>query len=298
MSSIKIAVVGVGAIGGAVAADLADLGRYELQLCTRSSFSALEVRHTAGTSKLSAPVLEDPKAAKPADWILLATKAHQSESARPWFDVLCHERSVVVVLQNGVDHEQRIAPLVPEGVRILPVVVNLPAEKIEPGSIEQTNPGMLTVPDDEIGRGFAALFEGARMRLKVSDDFITQAWWKLLSNAALGGVCALSLRENTVADDPDVRDLILGLMREVAAVAQAVGAKLPADAPERSLKLVLDAAPDHWSSITVDRREGRKLEWRARNAVVGKIGRQNGVATPLNDVVTTLLKATDGGFES
>jgi 2-dehydropantoate 2-reductase len=85
-------------------------------------------------------------------------------------------------------------------------------------------------------------------------------------------------------------------MREVATVARAEGANLPEDAPEKALKLVLDAAPDHWSSITVDRREGRRLEWRTRNAVVGETGRRHGIATPLNDVVTTLLKATDAGF--
>jgi 2-dehydropantoate 2-reductase len=199
-------------------------------------------------------------------------------------------------LQNGVDHEQRIAPLVPAGVGVLPVVVNLPAEKTKPGQIEQAHAGMLTVPDSKTGYAFAELFEGGRTRIKVSDDFITQAWWKLVNNAALGGVCALSLRENTVASDPQVRELIIGLMREVATVARAEGANLPEDAPEKALKLVLDAAPDHWSSITVDRREGRRLEWRTRNAVVGETGRRHGIATPLNDVVTTLLKATDAGF--
>lgn len=297
MSNTRIAIVGVGAIGGSVAADLADLDRHDLQLCTRTGFRELTVRHTAGISRVSAPVATNPKDVKPADWIVLATKAHQSEDALPWFEALCHQRSVVAVLQNGVDHERRISPLVPDGIRVLPVVVNLPAEKTMPGNIEQTNPGMLTVPDDETGRRFADLFEGARTRIKLSDDFATQAWWKLLNNAALGGVCALSLRENTVADDPEVRDLILGLMREVATVARAAGANLPEDAPERSLELVLGAAPDHWSSITVDRREGRKLEWRTRNAVVGATGRKFGIATPLNDVVTTLLRATDGALE-
>jgi 2-dehydropantoate 2-reductase len=296
VSNSKIAIVGVGAIGGAVAADLADLGRHHIQLCSRTGFGELTVRHTAGVSNVRAPVVTNPKDTKPSDWILLATKAHQSVDAQPWFAELCHHKSVVAVLQNGVDHEQRIAPLVPEGVRVLPIIVNLPAEKMAPGNIEQMNPGMLTVPDSETGLAFAELFTGARTPIKVSDDFTTQAWWKLLNNAALGGVCALSLRGNAVAEDPEVKKLILDLMREVALVARAVGAKLPEDAPERALKLVLGAAPHHWSSITVDRREGRQLEWRTRNAVVGQTGRQHGISTPLNDVVTTLLKATDGAL--
>jgi len=296
MAVNRIAVVGVGAIGGAIAADLADLDRHEMQLCTRTAFAALEVEHTAGTSVVQAPAVTNPESAKPADWILLATKAHQSEAARPFLEALCQPHSVVVVLQNGVDHEERITPLVPTGVQVLQVVVALPAEKLAPGRIEQSRAGRLVVPENDAGRAFEQLFEGARTQVVVSEDFVTQAWWKLLSNAALGGVCVLSLRENSVARDPEVRALIIDLMREVVEVARAEGAKLPDDAPEKTLKVVLDGAPGHWSSITVDRREGRNLEWRARNAVVGERGRRHGIATPLNDVVTTLLRAADGGL--
>jgi len=294
MTIDRIAVLGVGAIGGAIAADLADLDRHEMQLCTRTRFSALEVNHTAGTSRVAAPVVTDPEATTPADWILLATKAHQSEATRPFLDALCQPHSVVAVLQNGVDHEERIAPLVPAGVRVLPIVVSLPAEKLAAGRVEQSHPGRLTVPEGEVGRAFERLFEGGRTQIAVTDDFITQAWWKLLNNAALGGVCALSLRENSVARDPEVRGLIIDLMREVLEVARAEGANLPDDAPEKALRVVLEGAPGHWSSITVDRREGRKLEWRVRNAVVGERGRRHGISTPLNDVVTTLLRAADG----
>jgi 2-dehydropantoate 2-reductase len=111
---------------------------------------------------------------------------------------------------------------------------------------------------------------------------------------AIGGVCALALRENGIAKEPEVRSLVLALMREALEVGRAEGAELPDDAPEKALSMVLGAAPDHWSSITVDRREGRRLEWQVRNAVVGEVGRKHGIATPLNDVITTLLRAADG----
>jgi hypothetical protein len=68
---------------------------------------------------------------------------------------------------------------------------------------------------------------------------------------------------------------------------------LPDDAPEKVLERMLDAAPEHWSSISVDRREGRPMEWEARNAVVGRLGRRHGIATPLNDAITTLLALAD-----
>lgn len=291
--STRIAVVGVGAIGGAVAADLWDLGRHSLVLCVRSSFECLEVRHPGGTTRVEAAVLSDPRDAEPVDWVLLATKAHQSAPAAAWLGPLSGPQTRVAVLQNGVDHVERIAPLAASPGSVVPVVVQLPSEKSLPGRVVQSRDGQLVVPEGAAGRAFASLFEGARTAVRVSDDFLTQAWWKLLSNAALGGVCALALRENGAASESSLQRLVLDLMSEVASVGRAEGARLPEDAPQRALDRMLGAAPDHWSSISVDRREGRPMEWEARNAVVGRLGRRHGIPTPLNDAVTTLLKAAD-----
>ncbi len=290
---VKIAVVGIGAIGGSVAADLSDVGRHEVHLCARTPIDELEVTHPTGTSRVCAKILCDPDEATPVDWVLLATKAHQSPGAAPWLRRLCTRKTVVAVLQNGVDHEERIAPLLESGSEVLPVVVRIPAEKLAPGKVVQRRPGSLVVADSVAGRGFKSLFEGGRTAISVVDDFVTQAWWKLLNNAAVGGICTLVLRDLTAARDPEVQAIILAMMAEIAEVARAEGAMLQDDAPEQALELVSDATPGHWSSITVDRREGRRLEWEVRNAVVGVRGRRHGIATPLNDLVTTLLRVSD-----
>jgi 2-dehydropantoate 2-reductase len=294
--SRDIAIVGVGAIGGAAAADLSDLGRHSITLCVRTGFDQLVVDHPKGTSRVDATVLTDPTestARDPVDWILLATKAHQSEAAAPWLRALAGPQTRVAVLQNGIDHVERIAPLAEFARSIVPVVVQLPAEKTAPGRVTQQHAGALLVPGDADGRAFAELFEGSRAVVAAVDDFTTQAWWKLISNASLGGVCALALRGNDIAAEPESRDLVLALMREVASVGRAHGANLPPDAPEKALARMQQGAPGHWSSIAVDRREGRPMEWRARNAVVGRMGREHGVPTPLNDAVTALLQMAD-----
>lgn len=132
--------------------------------------------------------------------------------------------------------------------------------------------------------------------MRPTADFTSQAWWKLISNAALGGVCALAVRESAIARDPDVRELVIRLMDEIVAVGRAEGAKLPDDAPDKVLERVLAAAADHMSSISVDRRAGRAMEWEVRNAVVGRLGRLHGIPTPWNDAVTVMLRAADEGI--
>jgi len=299
--SRSIAIVGVGAIGGAVAGDLSDLG-HELILCSRSPFAKLVVEHPTGISTVDAAGASRPsdlaaEVNSNADWVLLCTKAHDSAAARPWLDRVCGPHTRVAVLQNGVDHRERIEPLLPsvlsDASALLPVVVQLPSEKIEPGRIRQSRDGVLIVSDDDLGRDFASLFDGGRTHVDVREDFFTQTWMKLISNATIGGICALALQPNRAVAEPGVRDLTLALMREVALVGRAEGADLPDDAPEKVLERILRAAPDHWSSISVDRREGRPMECEVRNAVVGRLGRRHGIKTPLNDMLVALLRAAE-----
>lgn len=295
MKSQSLAVLGVGAIGGAVAADLMDLG-HEIALCSRSPFDRLIVTRPDGVTRAETRSLTDPSEVESDfNWVLLATKAHQTAQAKPWLDVLCGSRTRVAVLQNGVDHIERVKPLVPRETVIVPVVIQLPAEKVAPGVIEQSRSGMLFTPDSDAGRDFGALFEGGRIVVETSADFLSQSWWKLLSNAAIGGICALTLQPNRAVGESGARELALALMREIVEVGRAEGARLPDDAPEKVLRRILSAAPDHWSSISVDRREGRAMEWEVRNAVVSKRGRRHGIETPLNDAIVALLKLADSG---
>ncbi len=88
--------------------------------------------------------------------------------------------------------------------------------------------------------------------------------------------------------------LVLALMEEVAAVARADGANIAQDVPSKALAALVGRDRVHFSSITVDRLQGRRLEWQVRNAVVGERGRAHGIATPMNDAMTALLRAVDG----
>lgn len=292
--SASIAVVGAGAVGGAVAAALAAETANQVTLCVRQFIDRIQV-HRADGSVLRPPpgaltVLTDPAAASPCQVVLLATKAYQSAGAAGWLDRLVGPDTVVAVLQNGIDQVERIQPLAPQAT-IVPVVVMLAAERIAPTVISQHSAGLLEVPDTDAGRRVAACFVTSSVRVDPMADFHTRAWRKLLINAVVGAVGALSLRDLGVLSQPAVFDAALGLAEEVIAVGRAEGAVFAPDAAVRALERAQKGAPGHWSSIAVDRREGRPLEWEVRNAVIGRLGRRHGIPTPLNDLVTALLEA-------
>ncbi|MDH3315708.1 MAG: 2-dehydropantoate 2-reductase [Gammaproteobacteria bacterium] len=291
----SIAMVGVGAIGGAVAAALGDIGR-SVTLCVRTPFAKLERTLDGKVITYEHLVLTDPATANPVDWLLICTKAHQTQGAAPWFERLIDSKTRVAVLQNGVDHVERLRRFIGKNP-IVPVIIMLPAVATAPGKLRQGRPGTLKVPDSEAGREFAQLFsESDTAKVNLSDDFLSIAWSKLVHNAAGGAVCALALRENGVVAEPSMRGLIVALMREIIAVGRAEGADLSDDLPDEIIARHANELRDHWTSIAVDRREGRRMEWEARNAVVGRIGRLHGIPTPLNDALTALLAAVDEGL--
>src|SRR5215217_3226806 len=73
-----IAIVGPGAIGGILAAWLAQDPDNDVTVCARTAFDRLEVETPTGHIEAFPRVLVDPADATPVDWVLIATKAYDA----------------------------------------------------------------------------------------------------------------------------------------------------------------------------------------------------------------------------
>jgi 2-dehydropantoate 2-reductase len=279
----RVAVVGPGAIGATVAAAVRGA---DLILYGRTAHERLIVeREGGGTQIVPGPVLTDPAAAQPADVVLLAVKAHQTEAAAPFLRALCHAGTVVVVLQNGVEQRELVAPHVGDAT-VLPSVAWVPVEGLGPGHVRVRGDLRLTLPDEPAARAVAELIDG----VELAGDFTTVLWRKLAMNA-VAGLMVLAGRRAGMFRRPDVAALSRALAAETLAVARAEGADLP-DAVADELVAELAAYPeDLGTSILFDHEAGRPLEWDARNGVVERLGAKHGVPTPVSDVIVPLLAA-------
>ncbi|MEM7094395.1 MAG: 2-dehydropantoate 2-reductase [Actinomycetota bacterium] len=289
-SESGIAVIGPGAIGGAVAGALVDAG-HEPVIAARTHFDDLRVEHPAGSVEAAVAVQTSPDAVeRSADVIFLAVKAHQTATAAPWLDALAGPGTAVVVLQNGVEHRERLAGICGPGVEVIPAVVNLPARRLEPGVVRVGGPARLTLERTAQADEAASLFDDSFLRAKAVDDWLTPAWTKLVLNAASGGLCVLTRTDNTVFADPAAQALARSLMAEVIQVGRAEGAHLPDDLPDRIFEGLTRHANGHMASIVVDRIEGHATEWQARNAVIGRIAERHGIDVPINRMLTDLIR--------
>ena len=284
---MRIAVIGAGAIGGTLAAWLAQT--HDVILCVRSGLTDLEVETPSGTIRAAPLILTDPAQATPVDWVLCATKTYDCTSAAAWLPGLMGPETRLAVIQNGVEQRDRF-PQVPRE-RTVPVIIDLPVERTAPGRIVQRRDGTIAVPEDANGAAFCALFADTIIAAAPTPDFVTAAWKKLAINCS-GIVSAITLRAAEVANDEGVAEVMRGLVRECIAVGRAEGANLPDKLADQVVEWTRKAHPESVNSLHADRVAGRTMEIDARNTVIVRLGEKHGIDAPLNRALAALLAAS------
>lgn len=286
-----IAVIGPGAIGGTVAAWLAQNPDLAITICARTPLGDLRVETPAGVITATPTVLTDPKAAEPVDWVLVCTKVYDVEATRPWLERLVEQGTRVAIIQNGVEHVRLFEHLVP-AERLVPVMINLPATRTAPGRLVQHRHGIIAVPAGHNGADFAALFAHTEIEAAAHEDFVSQLWIKLTGNA-ITILPALTLRATGPVWSEEIEAIVRGLAEECAAVGRAEGAVIPQSVIDGAVANARGSAEGSIAgSLHADRLAGNPMEVDARNGVIVRLGARHGIATPVNAMLVTLLGAS------
>jgi 2-dehydropantoate 2-reductase len=290
----SIAVVGPGAVGSTVAAFLHAAG-HRVMLCGHTPREQIELRPDDGEPiVVPGPVLVEPAdVGAPVAVVMLAVKTTQNDDASRWLARLCDERTVVCVLQNGVEQVEQVGPYCPRST-VIPTVVWFPAETQPDGRVRLRAEARLVLPANEAAASIAELLRGAGVTVELDDDFTTAAWRKLLVNA-LAGLMVLTGRRSGMFRRDDVAALSRRYLAECLAVARAEGANLGDEVIDEIVDMFGRAPADIGTSILYDRQAGHRLEWDIRNGVIARKAAQHGLSTPISGVVVPLLAAAGDG---
>src|ERR1700747_485303 len=323
-SKMQILIVGIGALGGTIAARALRAG-LPVRLAARNTESAevlrrsgLRVSGIGGEVRadvIDIAAVEDYGKGGQFDLIVLATKAQDTLEVAPRVLRLLAPGGVMLPIQNG-----GVARVLADGLgedRILGGFSNLGATMVEPGVYEQNNAGHLVI--GELAGGVSERIDrvartlGRAIEVKASSNITGAIWSKLLINCSvttLGALCSQTMRQYMETEAG--KKVFRRTYEEALSVAFAIGARLE--------RLAVDPIPPGWPSnlageehyeswveaviafygdikpsMLQDFERGRKTEIDFINGYVATLGHASGVPVHMNATITDLVHQIERG---
>lgn len=270
--SLRIAILGAGAVGSYYGARLARAGA-EVHFLLRSDLAAVRARglkitapdtaFTLAPSELHAHAT--PEEIGPCDLVLIALKATAGPAIAALLPPLLHRDTAILTLQNGIGpHENLAARFGPE--RVIGGLCFVCINRLAPGDIactafNSTVLGEWQRPATDRLRAFATLFETAGLKPRLTDCFTEARWGKLVWNIPFNGLAIAGggLTTDRILADPALAARARWLMDELLAAAPMLGFTLPADWADRQFHITTKIGAYQPSSL-IDWLAGREVE--------------------------------------
>lgn len=306
-SEPKIAVIGVGPVGGVLAAYLAQAGCHVV-LCDvqKPHLDAIKERGLSITGSMEVTAICERVAYGVAelanfseiDTVLVATKASILPRLIPGIAEVSRPGVKFVACQNGLDNEEYLAETFgPDNV--LRIVINYGGSQMGDGHIYTSffNPpnyiGAMTADGEPLAHRLAELTTQAGLETQYTTNIKKYEWEKAVLNAALNPVCALTRKPmKDMMDFEFTESLAAELLREGMEVAAAAGITLEEGFLEHGIQY-LKKAGYHRTSMHQDilRNIPTEIDW--INCKIVEWGRTHGVETPYNFVIAALIKGLE-----
>lgn len=298
---MRIVIIGAGALGGVIGFYLAGVAEVVLVDPWEAHVAAIAAHGLScerdGVAMLR-PVraVTDPAQAGPAEVVLVLVKARQTPWAAAVAQQLLAPDGVAYTLQNGLGNREALATVLGTE-RVGQGVTSLGGTLLGPGRVRHAGTGptiLAATPDRQRAAALATLLTRAGLPASVSDDVEGLVWGKLVVNAGINALTALLRVPNgALAETPAARAVLAAAVREAAAVAAARGVTLPYPDPVDHVLAVARATGANRSSTLQDVLRGAPTEIAAINGAVAREGTQQGVATPVNALLASLIEALE-----
>lgn len=319
MTRAQFAILGAGAIGSILAAHLARAGHSVIVLARGDRARAVErdglrIRGLADFA-VSVPVLTDPTQLLAADTLIVAMKTPGTDAA---LQRLKHvEVGAALSIQNGVLKNELLAQVFGPH-RVLGALADTSGELLPSGEVLFTRNvnlplGELAGGASERARHIAGMIDEAGIRSVAVTDILSLEWSKFTVWLALVSM-AVTTRSASwrYLSDADCAQVLVRLVREVAALARAQGVALVDGATTLPLRKILDTseqeaveavrragedmrlrAPGHRISALQDLEAGRPLEAEETFGYAVRKAREHGLSLPLLEAFHHLVAGID-----
>lgn len=309
----KIMVVGVGGVGGVLAANLVKkygesvslIARGPRRKSLRQNGLTLHSDLYGEFTVQPACIEEDPALCGVQDLILICVKNGGLQKVCQQISPVVGEHTAVMAVMNGVSAGQELVQRLGKGVLVDSVIYTVSSAGsdysiTQKGSYTYLNIGSHT--DSEEGKKaaqeIADLLNAAGVDCKVSRNVQAAIWKKYVLNCAFNVATARwGYTIGQLAADAAKRADCRALMAEAAAVAAKMGVPLPEDLVDKHMVTMMEnTTPNSDSSLSRDFDAGKVGEMEVFSGYIVRKAAELGVPAPVSGEYYEGLKARAAGF--
>ena len=303
---MRIVIAGAGAMGCLLGGLLAESGAetmiYDIDLPRVAAIQTqgLRIEKDGCSRTIGVPAETRAENLGLADLLIILVKAYDTLAAVGSLRQAIGTHTLVLTLQNGMGNAETIAGLVPAN-QVLAGVTSHGAMLLAPGVVRHSG-GARTYIGPMAGqtdvqmaqtRQVAAVLSAAGMATEISPDIRKEIWQKLVVNAAINPLTALTgLTNGALLADSGMLAMMAQLVREAETVAAAAGIMLRQD-NLAYVKSICQATSSNRSSMLMDLSLGRRTEIEAINGMIVGLAEKAGLPAVMNQAMLWLVQARE-----
>lgn len=296
---MKYGIIGTGAIGGFYGGKLAKAGQ-EVHFLLHKDYeyvkqNGLQVDSCDGSFHLDGVnAYNDTTAMPPCDVVLVCLKSINNGMLKTLLPPLLHQRTLVVLIQNGIGVEEDVQRDFP-GVQLAAGLAFICSAKTEPGRVNHQCYGSINLAnyscrDEALMAAVVAEFREAGIETGFV-EYHEARWKKAVWNMPFNGMTvALHAQTDELLKHPETRQLICDQMMEVIGAAQHLGVKNVDEAFVEKMIQMTDEMTPYSPSMRLDYDFHRPMEIHYLYTRPIEIAREAGYRMPKLEMLEAELK--------
>lgn len=303
---MKLAVIGIGGIGGYIGGLLAKAGEDVSYIARGATLERIRTKGLQVHSDIHGSFVVEPRMITQdgseigiVDAVFVCVKGYSIETAYQSVMPVVGDNTLVIPLLNGVGSSSKLKALLGKGI-VLDGCIYVTSEAVAPGIIEQKDKynkiivgsGNLDPRAETNLHQLAKILQQSGIECVVSRDAEADIWAKYNFNCAFSVVTALyGINAGELRADSEKVQMVRALAEETAKVAKALGISQPEDIVERSMKIMWAMKDEGTSSLKRDIQAGVTSEIEMFGGEICRLAAARGVTVPVSCKAYEALKS-------
>jgi 2-dehydropantoate 2-reductase len=231
------------------------------------------------------------------DYVLICVKAYNTKDVAESIKAWIPNSSILVTLQNGLGNIEKLQEIFGSH-RVLGGVTSEGATLLSPGRVRHAGAGETIIGphDPSKTEKLASALKEAGFNVKIQEDVTSLIWGKLIINVGINPFSAI-LRVRNGALPSLVKDLMESAVNEAVMVSSSKGIILPYENPFGKVLEVCEKTSNNIASMLQDVLKQRRTEIQYINGAIVKEGVSQGIPTPINRSITSLVLAIENSYK-